>query len=96
MYTAHTTLKMKQTWLLLVTSFAAAGCSGETDKITSPEEVATPIPYEGAFRTPLQLARRMSIDVRGEFMDADEIALVQEDTTNIDVLAIGNYLLMKE
>ena len=83
----QTLFKEKICWLLSVVIVAA--CSGGATEEESAVDVKPPVAFEGAFRNPVQLARRMSIDVRGEFMDADEIALVQADVENIDVLLDG-------
>ncbi len=72
-------------WTLLCFSFGMA-CSGE-DKKTSTEqvevEVQTPAPFEGELLQGLPLARRISMDVRGEFLDMSEVQRVLADPSSI-------------
>lgn len=86
MNTAQTIPHGRTCWILLALSLVVSACSGGPVDDETALEVQAPVPFEGAFRTPVQLARRMSLDIRGEFMDVNEIDLVQQDSDNIDTL----------
>ena len=60
-------------------------CKKETDGRVEEVEFTEPVPFNGVERSPMQLARRMSLDVRGEFLDVEEVRLIQ-DNDNPDML----------
>ena len=63
-------------------------CNGDkTGELEVEIQVLSPI-HLRVLRSPLQIARRMSIDIRGEFLDDSEIQLVLADE-GIDTLVDG-------
>ena len=61
-------------------------CTGD-EEIVEPEiEIQEPAYLDGEMLEGIPLARRISMDVRGEFLDWDEIQLLEADPTKIDQL----------
>ena len=61
------------------------GCTGQSDS----DEVDGPMmpePLVGTDLSTMALARRLSLDIRGEFLDSDEVEQLQEDPDVLPVL----------
>lgn len=57
----------------------AASCKDETKSPVDQVQVTEPVPFNGIERSTLQRARRMSMDVRGEFLDTEEVDRIQNN-----------------
>ena len=63
------------------------GCSKETDTTTEePVVLIDPVPLEGSPLTSLKLARRISLDLRGEYLSLDEVETIQNTPEDLDQL----------